>query len=79
MAVEHDLTSGLSSTWIVTIGKFYFAGLGRTYEGYHKGDHIPIVPGFVITKLQSHAMVFSSRREAFALARNIGGMVIRAN
>ena len=43
MAVEHDLTSGLSSTWIVTIGNFYFAGLGRTYEGYHKGDHIPIV------------------------------------
>lgn len=64
--------------WIVMIGDLYVAGLGRTYEGYHKGSHLPIVPGFVITKLESHAMKFTSGREAASLAKFLGGQVYRA-
>jgi len=63
--------------FIVQIGNHYVAGLGRTYEGYHNGAHIPMVPGIVITRLENHAMEFTSRREAGAVARSIGGTVIR--
>ena len=79
MAYEHDLMPDFQMRWVVMIGELYIAGLGRTYEGYHKGDRIPIIPGYVITKLQSHAMEFTSRREATMLANSIGGRVIRTN
>lgn len=79
MDFEHDMTPGFQNRWMVMIGNLYIAGLGRTYEGYHKGDRIPMIPGYVVTKLQSHAMEFTSRREAGALATSIGGRVIRSN
>lgn len=79
MAYEHDLMPDFEMRWMVMVGKLYVAGLGRTYEGYHKGDRVPIIPGYVVTKLASHAMEFTSRREAFCLAENIGGRVIRSN
>ena len=65
--------------WMGMIGRMYIAGLGRTYEGYRNSQHLPIVPGFVVTKLENHAMEFTSRREAFSLAKSIGGEVIRTN
>lgn len=79
MDFEHDMMPDFQNRWVVMIGELYIAGLGRTYEGYHKGDRVPIIPGYVITKLQSHAMEFTSRREAAALAKSIGGMVMRSN
>lgn len=79
MDYEHDMTPDYQSRWVVMIGVLYIAGLGRTYEGYHRGDRIPIVPGYVVTKLESHAMEFTSRREAAALANSIGGRIIRSN
>lgn len=79
MDFEHDMMPDFQNRWVVMIGELYIAGLGRTYEGYHKGDRIPIIPGYVITKLQSHAMEFTSRREATMLANSIGGRVIRTN
>lgn len=63
--------------FIVQIGSHYVAGLGRTYEGYHNGAHIPMVPGIVITRLKNHAMEFTSRREAGSVAKSIGGQVCR--
>jgi hypothetical protein len=63
--------------FIVQIGNHFVAGLGRTYEGYHNGAHIPMVPGIVITRLENHAMEFTSRREAASVARSIGGQVYR--
>lgn len=65
------------SKWYVMIGNHYVAGLGQTYEGYHRGDHIAVTPGIVITRLAERAMEFTSRREAAALARSIEGQVIR--
>ena len=79
MAFEHDMTPDCQSRWVVMVGALYIAGLGRTYEGYHKGDRIPMTPGYVVTRLASHAMEFTSRREAGALAISIGGRVIRSN
>jgi len=65
--------------WVVMVGQLYIAGLGRTYEGHHKGKRVPIIPGYVVTKLPSRAMEFTSRREAYCLAQSIGGRVIRTN
>lgn len=79
MVFEHDMMPDYQSRWVVMVGLLYIAGLGRTYEGYHRGDRIPIVPGFVVTKLANHAMEFTSLREASALANSIGGRVIRSN
>lgn len=76
---ERDLTPGFQSRWVVMVGKLYVAGLGRTYEGYHDGNHVPSFPGYVVTALVSHALQYSSRRDATALARSIGGQVFRTN
>ncbi len=76
---EHDLMPDFEMRWVVMVGQLYIAGLGRTYEGYHKGKRVPISTGYVVTKLLSRAMEFTSRREAFCLAKSIGGRVIRTN
>ena len=64
--------------WVVMIGSHYVAGLGQTYKGFQNGSEIPVVPGIVITRLESRAMRFTSGREAGALARQLGGQVLRA-
>lgn len=79
MDFEHDMTPDYQNRWVVMIGTLYIAGLGRTYEGYHRGDRVPSFPGYVVTKLANHAMEFTSRREAFCLAESIGGRAIRTN
>ena len=65
------------SKWHVVIGSNYVAGFGQTYEGIHKGQHISVTPGIVITQVENRAMTFTSRREAASLARKLGGEMKR--
>lgn len=63
--------------WLIAIGTYYVAGLGHTSEGNCSGQHIPVTPGIVITRLENRAMKFTSGREAGSLARRLGGRVRR--
>ncbi len=63
--------------WVVGIGTHYIAGLGKTFEGQHDGEPVPVVPGIVITRLQFHAMKFTNLSEAASLAKSLGGQVYK--